>query len=327
MRVAFFPSIKRVWQRLNILGVSACSFVLLAVFAYAQVDDTPKSLVLKRFNELRSGMQGLTSIHVKGKYSIEYSPDFIKGAHLAVLSRNYTTELWMQGSDIRFEQQELGENRGPAKTVDLLTDGHFYCTTFGQTTFATVTSDMNGPSIHKIFDQIVPLFGFSFLSTSSTDRGIFPLTIQSLTQPALWNEILSEDSLDAISNAGDKVLTTVKNKNNWWNVTLIKSQTPSGLSYLPSEIAFYTHVNGKDSLVRKLVIEHSIFKDGVGPIVTKASLEYYHVAPDFLVATYHYDLDQVDINPSIPENTFPFDPSLVDKIYDAQSKTLIEVPR
>lgn len=177
-----------------------------------------------------------------------------------------------------------------------------------------------------IFNVCPLFFENSFVSGNINEFGLPALDVDTLANEELWK--LASNRVAAVTRDDERNLVAVlESDKSSAKITFAHSKT-GGRELAIENVKFF---RANDSLLSELRVMAARNIEPIGRIATKMELDTYVplTGSEILthVATWHYEIERISLNPALSGEMLAFDPLEVDRIWDAESAVWIPVPR
>ena len=306
--------------------------IFLSVFSQSRAAEPEyASSLYEKVAELEKALSQISSYGAEGKIEVTYSPEFLAaGPKGMAAAKSFDFQVRAKGDRTKLELMEVSPGGGVLDTdIHFLTSERY--SRISNDGEAIISSDLTGPDASNMNDFFGPLTAFAFLLPPKSVDGLRPVSPSDLGNAETWKPIFDPlKSHIQIDDRGDILLSYVQEECRW--EVLFKKQ--DGAPLLPYELRSFVKIDGVEILSRELKVDRYREDKNFPFCPEKITLSCYlahlgsqPVKSSFLAATFTYSVGSFDLNPEIDDDSLEFDPASANKIWDADKRISITVPR
>jgi hypothetical protein len=269
----------------------------------------------------------VNSYYSRGKIIINYSEKFIEAAK-GPKKKIFSYEVFSKDANMKLDVQELDdEGMQLDRLVHYLTPTNYF--RLDRSGMAVITSDVTGPDQANMNDFFGPFASFSFLLQPITVYGFRPITPFTLKDSNAWKKIHTAQTVNEQTVKDKGINLSYREGDNRWEIFFIK--LANSTQFAPQEIKYYSKAESKDeeSLMRRLTVKKYQEGADTGMLPKNMLIECYFPTKNspVLAASFDYFIEKIELNKLEDDEMFEFDPSLASRIWDADRKVFINVPK
>lgn len=173
-----------------------------------------------------------------------------------------------------------------------------------------------------LFNFCPAFLEYSFLGLSIARSGIPALSISDLASDQKWAALL-KNALTVETKKDGAMTAVFSGPKGSSSITLLRS-SDSESGYRIGSVSFFDKNNAIDRKIEVI----DVFSDALlGDFGKSFKVGVYRLNSEAPSITWEFLIDNIRINPPIGDESFDFDPTSVEQIFDGDSDTFIEVPR
>lgn len=323
------------FKRKLILAQAPILFILVFAFCFRTVQAAEASLAAE-LTKNKTALLSLVSYDCQGFLTINHTDElvgFLNGSSEEFQNKNtseamrFRFRVRAKGPYIRLDVDELSESNEPIRSEQYYVGPNYYAFFDSRVASASITTTDVSNVVSGINDWLPCFVEYTFLRGDSPDPvfGIKPITISMLTDVQLWG-VAEKNIIDGLKKHDDKLVSVIKTDNGHLEISF-SSLTNNFKALVPSGLKAY---NNAGQITRSISIsgfQEILHGFWMGKNVKISTYQPIDGKPSMHFADWQFTITSYEINELLDDSVFEFDPSVASKIWDADHKTTITVPK